>query len=206
LDCSGSMSKDGKIAALNAAVREALPHLGEVNESNPHAHLLVRVITFSSGARWHVATPTPIEELRWTNVTAAGFTDLGEALDLLRPALESPPMEPDALPPAIILVSDGMPTDDFAPSLRELLSTTMGSQSMRAAVAIGRDADRETLSAFMGGGAQPLSASNPEQLAAALRRATTRATILASTLADAELLVKEFGPRLAEESDGEIAW
>jgi uncharacterized protein YegL len=204
LDCSGSMSADGKIQALNAAVKEALPHLDSVNEANPHARLLVRVIEFSTDARWHVAEPTPVPELRWKNVSAGGFTDLGSALDLLIPELEK--MEPNALPPAIILVSDGMPTDDYEPSLRALLAAEGGRESMRAAVAIGRDADRRTLSAFMGGGVEPLSASNPEQLAGAIRWATTRATVLASTLADMEELKSEFGPLLADEKDGDLVW
>jgi uncharacterized protein YegL len=205
LDCSGSMAADGKIQALNAAIREALPHLGEVNESNPHAALLLRAIAFSSDAAWHVEAPTPVEQVVWRSVTAGGYTDLGAAIDLVTPCLSTPPMPANALPPAIVLVSDGMPTDDFEASLDALLSTEWGAQSMRAAVAIGRDADRETLSRFMGGGA-PLAASNPEQLATALRWATTRASVLASTLADWAEARTDFGPRAVDGDVTEVVW
>lgn len=205
LDCSGSMAADGKIQALNAAIREALPHLDEVNESNPHAALLLRVVAFSSDAAWHIEQPTPVDDVEWDNVRAGGYTDLGAALDLVTAELSTPPMPANALPPAIVLVSDGMPTDDWEASLSALLETEWGAQSMRAAVAIGRDADRETLSRFMDGGT-PLAASNPEQLASSLRWATTRASVLASTLADWAEFRTEFGPRAADGDVTEVVW
>ena len=57
-DCSGSMAAGGKMTALNTAIREVLPHLAETSQSNPHAEVSVRVIAFSTGARWHVEAPT----------------------------------------------------------------------------------------------------------------------------------------------------
>lgn len=182
LDCSGSMASDGKIQALNVAIRETLPHLSDVDQSNPHARVLVRAVRFSTGASWHIREATPVDQLEWEDLTAGGYTDLGAALELIVPLLATPPMEPNALPPAIVLVSDGMPTDEFEPVLETLTATEWGRESLRVAVAIGREADRETLARFMDG-ASPVAASNPEQLADALRVATTRATVLASTLA-----------------------
>lgn len=201
LDCSGSMAADGKIQALNVAVREALPHLEDVSEANPHAHVLVRAIAFSTDAVWHLAQPTPASDVRWEDVEAGGFTDLGSALELVIPELSAQRMEPNALPPALVLVSDGMPTDDYAPSLERLLRTDWGAQSVRVAIAIGRDADRGQLSEFMGTTAAPLAASNPEQLVDALRWATRRATVLASTLADPRDLASPGRPRVA---DGDV--
>ncbi|WP_353987843.1 vWA domain-containing protein [Ruicaihuangia caeni] len=203
LDCSGSMASDGKIQALNAAVREALPHLREVESANPHAQLVVRAIAFSTDARWHLAEPTPVEQLDWRPVTAGGYTDLGAAIDLLLPELETPPMPPNALPPAIVLVSDGMPTDDYEHSLEALLHSEWGAQSLRAAIAIGKDADRAALAAFMDGAA-PLSASDPEQLAGALRWATSRATQLASTLS--EWVDRAHAPRAVDGDVEEAVW
>ncbi len=206
LDCSGSMAADGKIQALNVAVREALPHLNDVNETNPHAQLLLRAITFSTGARWHVQEPTPVDEVEWVSTTAGGYTDLGSAIELLLPELTTPPMAPNALPPAIVLVSDGMPTDDFDASLEALLATEWGRDSLRAGVAIGRDADRETIRRFMSDGGQPIAASNPEQLAGALRWATTRATMLASTLAEGLDLDLPPTPKLAGDDVTDLVW
>src|SRR4051795_12810188 len=59
-DCSGSMAGDGRIQALNTAIRETLPHLREVATGNPNADVLMRVIRFATGASWHVGEPTPV--------------------------------------------------------------------------------------------------------------------------------------------------
>ena len=50
LDCSGSMATDGKIDALNRAVRETLPALQDLVAQNPFVDVRVRVLTFSDGA------------------------------------------------------------------------------------------------------------------------------------------------------------
>src|SRR5262245_14819027 len=40
-DCSGSMASDGKMQALNTALRETIPHLVDVAAQNPHADVLL---------------------------------------------------------------------------------------------------------------------------------------------------------------------
>jgi uncharacterized protein YegL len=183
-DCSGSMAAAGKMRALNTAVREMLPHLAETAESNPFAEVTVRAISFSTGARWHVETPTHPDELVWHDLEASGYTDLGAALDLLAGALTVPPMEERALPPAVVLVSDGMPTDDFEDALARLEALPWGTRAIRMAVAIGHDASYETLWRFIGNPEiEPISASNPEQLVMALVWATEHVARAASSLA-----------------------
>ncbi|WP_028050070.1 VWA domain-containing protein [Cellulomonas sp. URHD0024] len=206
VDCSGSMAADGKMQALNNAVREALPHLVDVAGANPHAEMLVRAIAFSSGARWHVAEPTPVDELAWPDVTSGGYTDLGAAIDLLRSALTVPPMQSRALPPAIVLISDGMPTDEYERSLGALLDEPWGARSVRMAVGIGRDCDHEMLMRFMGGG-EPAMASNPEQLVAAIRWASMHVSRVASEAPgdETEIPVRG-GPRVVAESTSEVVW
>lgn len=183
-DCSGSMAASGKMSALNTAIREVLPHLAETSHGNPHAEVSVRAIGFSTGARWHVEDPTHPDELVWNDLEPGGYTDLGAALDLLATALTVPPMEERALPPAIVLVSDGMPTDDFQESLSALMALPWGARAVRMAVAIGQDAAYDTLTAFIGDPAiEPVTASNPEQLLMALRWATEHVARAASSLA-----------------------
>lgn len=183
-DCSGSMAADGKMQALNNAIRETLPHLQDVAAQNPHAQVLVRAVAFSSGARWHIEAPTPVDRLEWDDLTTGGYTDLGAALDLLAPQLAPPAFEQRALPPAILLISDGMPTDDYKPALGRLLDEPVGRTAVRMAVGIGRDADFEVLERFTGSGEQgPLTANNPEQLVRMIRWASTHASRVASHLA-----------------------
>ena len=54
VDCSGSMAADGKIQALNNAIRESLPHLQQAADDNPNAQMLLRAIKFSSGSQWQL--------------------------------------------------------------------------------------------------------------------------------------------------------
>jgi hypothetical protein len=68
--CSGSMAANGKIQALNTAIREAIPHMQQVAVDNPNANVLVRAIKFSSGAQWHISQPTSVAEFKWTDLTA----------------------------------------------------------------------------------------------------------------------------------------
>lgn len=188
-DCSGSMEADGKMQALNNAIRETIPHLIDVAQQNPHASVLVRCLAFSSGARWHIGSPTPVEQLEWTDLTTGGYTDLGAALDLLAPQLVAPNMEERALPPAILLISDGMPTDEYKSALGRFLDEPMGRRAVRMAVGIGRDADLEVLERFVGSSEHgPLTANNPEQLVRMIRWASTHASRVASNLAGANPL------------------
>ncbi len=174
VDCSGSMALDGKIQALNNAAREALPHMREVARGNPHAKPLLRVLRFATGAEWMTAEPVPIERFSWSELSAGGVTDLGAALGLLVRELGSPEMPRRALPPVIVLISDGRPTDDFDAGLAALDAEPWGAQAVRLGIAIGRDADHEMLSRFIGDPLVPiLQANAPEALVRQIRWAST---------------------------------
>lgn len=69
-DCSGSMSVDGKIEALNNAIREALPHMRRVADENPNADVFVRVLKFSHGAEWHTLEAEHIKDFEWNDLKA----------------------------------------------------------------------------------------------------------------------------------------
>ena len=82
-DCSGSMSVQGKIQALNNAIHDCIPATREANNTNAFADMLVRSIKFSNGASWHVEAPTPVDDFVWNDLEAYGRTDLGAAIRLL---------------------------------------------------------------------------------------------------------------------------
>ncbi len=163
-DASGSMAGD-KIQALNFAIRDAIPHMQKVADENPNAQVLVRALAFSSGAQWTISQPTPIADFKWTDVKAGGVTDMGKALSMVAEQLHIPPMTERALPPVLVLISDGQPTDDFQTGLRALMDQAWGKKAVRIAIAIGDDADKDVLKEFIGNAEmEPLQANNPEAL------------------------------------------
>jgi len=173
-DCSGSMGVDGKIQALNTAIREAIPHMRKVAEDNPNAQVLVRAVRFSDGAYWHIAQPVPVEQFEWVDLQAKGVTDMGKALELVAEQLKMPPMPERGLPPVLVLISDGLPTDDFAAGLNALLDLPWGKKAVRIAIAIGEDANLEVLQRFINNSElKPLRANNPEALVTHIRWAST---------------------------------
>jgi uncharacterized protein YegL len=174
LDCSGSMSIDGKIQSLNSAVREAIPHMRSVADENPNAEVLVRAVKFSDGAQWHISTPTPVANFQWNDLTTQGCTSMGAALKLVADQLDMPPMTDRALPPVLVLISDGQPTDDFSAGLKSLMDLPWGKKAVRIAIAIGSDSDHEVLQKFIGNTElKPLQANNADQLVSYIRWVST---------------------------------
>jgi uncharacterized protein YegL len=83
-------------------------------------------------------------------------------------------MSERALPPVLVLVSDGQPTDDFEAGLKALLDEPWGKKAVRIAISIGRDADPEVLQRFIGNSElKPLAANSPEALVRHIKWAST---------------------------------
>ncbi|HWJ82001.1 MAG TPA: VWA domain-containing protein [Nocardioides sp.] len=187
LDVSGSMNRGGRIQALNNAITEVLPQLKDEARANPHAELLVRVLAFANEPRWVIEEPTPVEDVHWERLEAVprGFTELGSALKALAAKLDELDESASAYPPAIILVSDGRPTQSsgttFAEGLQALLNNRWGATAVRLALGVGRDADMHSLRRFIGDEDIPLlRADNPEQLVEYIVWASKAASKVAS--------------------------
>jgi len=164
-DCSSSMGYDSKIQALNSAIKEAIPHMKRVADENPYAKVLVRALKFSSGAQWHISQSTLISDFNWKDLSANGVTDMGRALSMLADQLKIPPLTDRALPPVLVLISDGQPTDNFEGGLNALMRQPWGKKAVRIAIAIGNDANHSVLQKFIGHPElKPLQADNPESL------------------------------------------
>ncbi len=177
-DCSGSMSVEGKIQAVNYAIRDAIPHMQSVANENPNAEVLIRAIRFSSGAQWHISQPTPVQDFKWVDLDApiGGVTDMGRALMMIAEELRRLPER--GLPPVLVLLSDGGPSDDFSAGLRALMDQPWGKKAVRISIAIGKDAEEpdnlETLQRFIGHPElKPLQANNPEALVKQIKWVST---------------------------------
>lgn len=180
-DCSGSMSGD-KIQSLNYGVHEAVPAMQKAAEDHAEARVLVRSLKFSNGAQWTTAQPTPVEDFQWTDLDADGVTDMGRALAMVAEQLKSPPMETRGLPPVLVLLSDGEPTDDFNAGLKALMDQPWGKKSIRIAIAVGKDANLDVLQKFIDHPERkPLQVNNPDAMVKAIKWSST--VVLKSSIA-----------------------
>ena len=182
-DCSGSMRTQGKIQALNNAIHECLPATRSANASNAFANMMVRAIRFSTGADWHVQDPTPVDDFVWQDLEAGGVTDLGSAIKLLAAELVPERMGRRALPPVIVLLSDGSPTDEWERELETFNKSGWGrpGRTVRIAIAIGRDANKEILARFTGNEETVFEANDAQRLADLIKWASVTLSKYASS-------------------------
>jgi uncharacterized protein YegL len=146
LDVSGSMS-GSKIDALNQAVREMIASFKQA--ASPKAEIHLAVITFGGNARLHLDL-TPADSVAWTPMIANGGTPLGAALTIAKELVEDKNRIPSrAYRPAIILVSDGQPTDNWEKPMDAFTREGRSAKCDRWSLAIGSDADERMLRSFL---------------------------------------------------------
>ncbi len=195
-DCSGSM-KGEKMQALNYALRSMLPHLVTWERDQVQAQLLVRVVTFATVPQWHIQDPAPVADVMaaWRNLeyVPQGRTNMGPAFRLVAGALGPDKLERRALRPAILLITDGLPTDppgEFERGLAELTGSAAGRSALRVAVAIGRDANSEPLNRFRSPDTPILVADRTDDIADRLVAVSIAVSRMSEAGADREALAQ----------------
>lgn len=210
LDCSGSMRGE-KIASLNYAIRSALAELASVARENPEVDLRLSAVKFSDKAEWHVAEPTRIDDVEWADLTAGGETAMGDALERIVDLLSGDKVSGRQLPPVVVLVTDGYPTDDFEAALDRFLGAEITRHATRIGIAIGETADLTTLEAFIGSGTnhiRPLRARNAHDLVRHVKWATTapvkaRSSARNTGSVDGDLALQT---KFIKEDDSSVVW
>jgi uncharacterized protein YegL len=146
-DVSGSMEANGKIAALNASVRDMLASFATIDDLRAEIH--VAIITFGGTADIH--TPlAPANTAQWTDLIARGGTPMGAAMQLAADLIEDREMIPArAYRPTVVLLSDGQPTDRWEQGLTRMTREGRAQKADRMALAIGADADVDLLRRFV---------------------------------------------------------
>jgi len=171
IDTSGSM-EGNKIGAVNDAVVNVLPMLDEISQTNPDAEIKVAALEFSSGTKWLYTEPKLASEFVWQDVRAGGLTSLGAACAELSSKLSRSGYMQAAsgsFAPAIILLSDGGPTDDFQSGLAKLKANNWFKAAIKVAIAIGDDADKDVLKDFTGSSEAVFTVHNIEALKQIIR-------------------------------------
>jgi uncharacterized protein YegL len=176
-----------KIAALNQAIREAVPEIQKAVSSYPQVEIIMRAIKFSNTAEWHVGPePVPLEQFVWPELETSGLTSTAKALRLLAGELSLERMPRRGLPPVCILISDGFCTDpreDYDNAIMELGKIPWGIKAVRLAIAIGDESEyneTELLKFVNQDQIGLLKAHSPEELVTYIRWASVSASVASS--------------------------
>ena len=180
VDVSRSMRGD-KIRTVNRVMRDIMPELRNIGGSD--SKIDIAAMSFSDTFHWMYPGPIPIEEFKWVDLEAGGWTSLGAAcLELDRVMARDGFLGAPSLSfaPVVILLSDGGPTDKFDSAMHVLNSNRWFKHSLKVAFAIGAKAKVEKLSMFTGDPDTVIRADNVEALSRLLKLVTVRSSEIGS--------------------------
>ena len=148
LDVSGSM-QGAKIDSLYDATCDMIDTF--VGAQIKEQSIDVAIITFGKEIKLH--TPyTPVKELQAQGIPrfeADGMTPMGTAIRMAKDMIEDKSVTPSRIyRPAVVLVSDGEPNDDWRSAVACFINDGRSSKCQRFAIAIGDEADRGVLEIF----------------------------------------------------------
>ncbi len=156
LDISGSMNEQisneegtgkSKIQILNECMRTMLDTFS--NQDTLISEIHCQVTTFGGTAREHIKS-MPAKDIEWKDLTAYGSTPMGGAFKIAKNIIEDKTVIASrSYRPTIILVSDGMPNDNWEIPMNELQSGRSG-KADRMALFIGHGSGEEVLRKFLG--------------------------------------------------------
>jgi len=183
IDSSGSMDGD-KIGSVNTAIQEVIPALREVSDENADAEIKVAALEFSSGVSWITkGGPVAVDQFTWKFINAGGVTDFGAACHELNDKLSTKAFMQEATgsyAPAIFLLSDGEPTDDWESALDTLRENGWFKRAVKVAIAIGDEANKDILAKFTGSMEAVMEVRNIEKLKNMIKFVSVRASQVAS--------------------------
>ena len=149
VDESGSMAANGKIDALNIAFRD---FVNSIKEEDSPVEIKLAVFSFGGDCAKCKLPLTSIGNVNPEDFTfnAYGRTPMGHAFSMIKEMIEDREIVSSrSYKPTIVLLTDGVPTDEFTTPLNNLISEGRSSKAFRIAMAIGDDADRNMLSSFV---------------------------------------------------------
>ena len=189
IDASGSMDGN-KIGRVNQAIREVIPDIKDLNDGSD-ALIKIAALEFSSGARWLTdGGPVEADQYNWRDIDAAGTTDLGAACKTLNEKLSTKgngfmKEATGSYAPAIFLLSDGDPTDDWQKELNNLKQNNWFKAAVKIAIAIGDDANKDVLKEFTGNKETVLEVHNSAMLMKMIKFVSVTASRVASKSSNA---------------------
>ena len=170
LDVSGSMEGD-PINALHSAVTEMVNSFAA--QRTREKMIKTAIITFG-GDRANLHMPyTDAPDVQAGGVprfNASGMTPLGSALREAKRLIENKSITPGKwYVPAVVLVSDGAPNDDWENALHDFIHNGRTAKCIRIGVPIGSYADTDMMETFTGDKAMIFYAQDVSSIADAFK-------------------------------------
>ena len=180
LDVSGSM-QGAKIDSLYNATCDMIDTF--VGAQLKEQSIDVAIITFGKEIKLH--TPyTPVKEIQdkgLEHFVADGMTPMGTAIQMAKDMIDDKSVTPSRIyRPAVVLVSDGEPNDDWRNPMAMFINDGRSSKCQRFAVAIGEKADRTVLETFTENPDNVFYAANASDLAECFKTVSMSVTTTAT--------------------------
>lgn len=177
-DASGSMSGE-RVTNMNTAISAALSTTQSVVTTLDHSKLDaidISAIRFSDTADWHIVPSKLHDQFVWDNLLQpTGITNLGQAYTLLDNWLTSGAVNGAIDTLIVVLITDGMPTDEPSVSPHWLTGNSVADNFERIAFALGSDAESTYLDEFVSNEDNLYILRNESMLKELLTRALTKA-------------------------------
>lgn len=136
-----------KIRILNDAVRRMVDSFAA--EERMETEFLVSIITFGDRVAQHFP-PNTASSINWMDMGAGGYTMMGAAFSLAKKLIEDRDVIPSrAYRPTVVLVSDGLPTDDWEQPLEALIAGGRSSKCFFMAMGVGESPGVQVLERFI---------------------------------------------------------
>lgn len=150
LDRSSSMEGE-KIMTLNKAVNEMIESFKTAGQGE--VEIDVAVISFGEGGATYDIPLQSVKDIEKVfGLNAAGMTPMGAALRMAKDMIEDKSVIPSkGYRPAVVLVSDGAPNDDWRGPMSDFVGNGRSSKCERFAMAIGTTEADAVLNQFLSG-------------------------------------------------------
>lgn len=149
LDRSGSMSGE-KISTLNSAVNDMIQSFKTAGQGEVEINL--GIISFGDGGASYDLQLQPVAGISNMSLQANGGTPMGMALRMAKDLIEDKEIIPSkGYRPAVVLVSDGEPNDDWEQPMNNFIGGGRSSKCERFAMAIGTSQEDPVLNKFLSG-------------------------------------------------------